>query len=42
LSTATHSDSDTHETALGALPESNVAGAEKLSDGAPWADAGAS
>ncbi|HEY5044373.1 MAG TPA: hypothetical protein VII53_00770 [Solirubrobacteraceae bacterium] len=40
-STATQSDSEAHETALGALPKSNAAGADQPSDGAAPAGAGA-
>jgi hypothetical protein len=42
LSTATQRNSDVQDTALGALPASNVAGADQLSDGAPWAEDGPS
>jgi hypothetical protein len=41
-STATQSDSDAHETALGVLPESNAAGVDQPSDGAASAGADAS
>lgn len=42
LSTATQRNSEVHDTAVGALPASNVAGADQLSDEALWAADGPS